>query len=146
MPLATGALQGGLASLFADPADDYAGCASAWVAAVKDYAAGIVPASAAVNGAAAALEGALAGAFATPAAAPGMEAAFAAFALAVGGGMAPAFVATPPAGPVGFVSLFAGPKPATHAEAASNIANLIDSWMRSGTATPSVGGSPVTWS
>jgi hypothetical protein len=75
-----------------------------------------------------------------------METAFTVFATAVGVGMLPAFVATPPATPVGFATQFAGPKPETHAAAASQISGIIDTWMRTGTATPSIGGAPVPWS
>jgi hypothetical protein len=63
-----------------------------------------------------------------------MESAFAAFAVTVGGGMV-GFTPTPPAAPVGFASQFGGPKPATAADAASQIASLIDTWMRSGIGT-----------
>lgn len=146
MPLNLSALQGGIQSVAASPADSASGCAQQWAKAVKDYATGIVPPCPAVAAAAAALEGALAGAFASPAAAPGMESAFAAFAGSVVAGMLPAFVGTPPSGPVGFANLFAGAKPETHAEAASNTASIIDSWMRTGSATPSGGGPPIPWS
>jgi heme/copper-type cytochrome/quinol oxidase subunit 1 len=97
-----------------------------------------------VAAAAATLEGALATAFAASAAAPGMESAFAAFAATVGTGMAPAFVATPPAGQVGFATQFLA-QPATHALAAAAISGLIDTWMKTGSATPSGGGAPVPW-
>jgi hypothetical protein len=75
-----------------------------------------------------------------------METAFASFASTVGTGMAPAFIATPPPGAVGFAAQFAGPYPETHADAGDQIGSLIDTWMRTGTAVPSGGGSPVPWS
>jgi hypothetical protein len=87
-----------------------------------------------VAGAAAALQSSLASAFGTTDCAPAMESAFAAFAVTVGGGMA-GYVPTPPPAPVGFASQFAGPKPATHASAASAIASLIDTWMKTGLST-----------
>lgn len=74
-----------------------------------------------------------------------MEAAFAAFAATVGSGMT-GFVATPPPSPVGFATQFALPPPATHAEAGEAIASLVDTWLKTGTATPSGGGSPSPWS
>lgn len=134
MPLAKPLLVSGILEACASPADTAAGCAAQWADAVKQYASGIVPPSMQVASAAAALEGALAGAFSSPAAAGGMEAAFATFAVTVGGGMAPAFVATPPAGPVGFAGQFAGPKPETHAAAADAVASLIHDWMTTGSA------------
>lgn len=146
MSLDTAGLQGDIEDLAADPGDDIAACAAQWAAAVGDYASGVVPASTTVAAAQATLEAALAAAFAQPAAAPAIETAFAAFGVTVGGGMAPAFVAVPPAVPVGFVAQFAGPKPTTHAAAALAISTLIDTWARTGTATPSGGGAPVPWS
>ena len=63
----------------------------------------------------------------------------------VGGGMAPAFVATPPPGPVGFAGLFSLPYPSTHSAAATGVRDAIDTWAKTGSATPSGGGSPVNW-
>jgi hypothetical protein len=136
MPLVLASLQSGLQSCFADPPATYAECAQAWADAAQAWAAAIVPASTTVSAAAAALSSALAGAFAAPDAIPGMESAFAAFAVTVGGGMAAAgYAPTPPAGPVGLVTEFAEPLPETHAEAATAIAGIIDTWMRTGIAT-----------
>jgi hypothetical protein len=135
MPLDVSALSSGLAECFAHPAADAAGCAGQWADAAQAYASGIVPPSTTVNAAAEALEGALAGAFASPAAIPVMESAFAAFAVSIASGMAPLFTGAPPSGPVGFAGQFAGPAPETHGEAAGAIASLIDTWMKSGTAT-----------
>jgi hypothetical protein len=87
-----------------------------------------------VTAAAEALEGQLAAAFASPNAIPDMESAFAAFAAAVGLGMA-GWTPTPPAGPVGFAGQFGGPAPETHGAAAGAIASIIDTWMRTGSAT-----------
>jgi hypothetical protein len=144
MPLDASGLNDDIEALAATPAADIAGCAGQWADAVQAFAASIVPASTTVAAAAATLEGALATAFAASAAAPGMESAFAAFAATVGTGMAPAFVATPPAGQVGFATQFLA-QPATHALAAAAISGLIDTWMKTGSATPSGGGAPVPW-
>lgn len=135
MPLNLPALSGQLADGFASPAADAAGCAAQWASAVEAYASGIVPPSLSVSTAAAQLEAALAGAFSSPNAIPGMESAFTAFGAAVGLGMAPLYAAVPPPAPVGFAAQFGGPAPATHAAAASAIAGLIDTWMKTGTAT-----------
>ncbi len=134
MPLAPATLETQLGQLFAAPPPTSAACAQAWAAAVQAYAAAIVPASATVTAAAATLASALSAAFQTPAAAPGMETAFAAFAATVGGGMA-GYAPTPPPAPVGFATQFAGPFPATHADAASQVADLIHAWLTTGTGT-----------
>ena len=144
MALNRAALESGIAEVCTAPAGDAAGCAQQWADAMGEYASAIVPVSPAVAGAVATLAGSLAAAFSSPAAAPGMESAFKAFAATVGAGMA-GFVPTPPPSPVGFASLFGQPPPATGAAAASSMANLIDAWMRTGTATPP-GGSPIPWS
>lgn len=145
MTLAAAALQSALQSIAANPPATVAGCATAWANAMQTYATPVVPPSTTVSAAAATLQSALVTAFSSPAAAPGMEAAFTAFATTVGAGMAPAFVATPPPGPVGFAAQFAT-FPATHALAAQQLRTLINVWMKTGTATPSGGGAPVNWS
>ena len=146
MPLDAPGLSSALASIADDAPDGAAAAGQAWADAVKDYAAGIVPPSTTVSAAAATLAGALAGAFSSPAAAPGMEAAFAAFAVTVAGGMLPTYTGVPPAGPVGFASQFAGPKPESHAEAGAELGGLIDAWMKKGTATlVAPPNTPVTW-
>lgn len=134
MPLNPSALSGGLASLFASPPPDAAACGNSWADAVQGWASGIVPPSTTVSAAVPALAGALISAFSHADSASDMESAFASFAATVGGGMA-GYVPTPPAGPVGFASLFGGPKPATADAAANAIANLIDTWMRTGLST-----------
>lgn len=133
MPLDLPGLQSSLASLFASPPADIAGCAQGWADAVGAYASGIVPTSTTVEAAQAALAGALASAFAQPSAIPALELAFAAFAASVGLGMA-GYTPVPPPAPVGFAAQFSGPHPPTHAAAAQAIAGLIDTWMRTGTA------------
>lgn len=145
MPLNASGLESDLEALFAAPPATVAECADAWAAAVGSYASGVVPASASVAAAQAALSSALLSAFQSPSAAAPMDAAFTSFATTVGAGMAPAFVATPPPSPVGIATLSAPPYPETHAAAASKYATAIDTWMKTGTATPSGGGAPVPW-
>lgn len=144
MPLDLSGLASSLESTAKDPPPDVPGCAAAWADAMKGYASGIVPPSTAVDAAASTLEGALVGAFSSPLAAPGMEAAFAAFATTVGGGMV-GFVPTPPAGPVGFAAQFLI-QPPTHAAAAQAVAGIIDVWMRTGKSAPASGGPASPWS
>lgn len=134
MPLNTAGLQSDLEALFADAPATAAECAQAWADAAEAWASGIVPPSTTVTAAKGALAASLAGAFATPAAAPLMETAFLTFATAVGLGMA-GYAPVPPPAPIGLAVQFAGPKPPTHAAAAQQIGTLIDTWMKTGTAT-----------
>ncbi len=144
MALVVANLSSDLESLFSDPPGSVAECADAWASAVGSFASSIVPASTTVTAAQATLSGALASAFASPSAAAPMESAFAAFAITVGSGMT-GFVPTPPPAPVGF-ALQGTATPSTHADAAAQWASRIDLWLKTGTATPSGGGSPVPWS
>lgn len=144
MPLAKSALVSGLQGTFSDPPATYAECAQEWADAVQSYASAVIPASTTVSAACAALSASLASAFQASNAIPLMEAAFLTFGASVGGGMA-GFTPAPPAGPVNFASHFASTYD-SHADAASGIADLIDTWMKTGTATPLPSGSPVNWS
>lgn len=134
MPLDLAGLKEELETVFADPPATHVAAGQAWGNAVGAYAAAIVPASTAVSAAAATLGTALGSAFALSDAIPSMETAFAAFATAVGAGMA-GYTPTPPAAPVGFAAQFAGPDPDTHAEAADQIGQLIHDWLTTGTST-----------
>jgi len=136
MPLVAATLKSALESCFADPPPNAAGCAQSWASAMGSYAGAIVPPSTTIPAAQSALQTALASAFAAPNAAPAMESAFSSFAVTVGTGMAAAgFAATPPPSPIGLAALFSGPKPATHSDAALQISNAIDTWLRTGIAT-----------
>jgi hypothetical protein len=156
MPLAPSTLQSDLAAFFAAPPVVMAGddvdytssrsaCASEWADAMTSYAAAVVPASTTVAAASAVLLSSLASAFATPSAAAAVDTAFQTWAASVGAGMAPAFVAVPPPSPPGFAAGL-GTTQASHGAAAAYWSGLIDTWCRTGTATPSGGGSAVPWS
>ena len=146
MPLALPALTSGLQSCFASPPATRLACARAWADAAVAYATGIAPPSTTVTTAGDALAAALSSAFDSPNSAPAMESAFAQFAATVGLGMA-GFLPTPPVAPVGFAPQFAGPKPATHADAAQQIGGLIDTWIRTGFSTLAAPpGTVVPWS
>lgn len=145
MALNLPALEAGLESVASSPPATSAQCAEAWADAIESYTLLVVPTSTTVSVAAIALASDLLSAFDSGDAPPTMELALAQFATTVGGGMA-GFTATPPPGPVGFAAEFAPPFPATHAAAAASVGALIDTWMRTGTATPSGGGAPVNWS
>ena len=155
MPLDAAGLETDLAAFFANPpitiVDDVvdvttsrADCAQEWADAMQAYAAAIVPASTGVAAAAAVLKTSLATAFALESAAGSVSAAFATFAASVGSGMA-GFTAVPPPGSLGVVALLATPQ-STHAAAAAAWATQIDTWMKTGTATPIPSGSPANWS
>lgn len=155
MPLNPSGLTSDLTSFFSDPpvtiVDDEvdltasrSACAQEWADAAQAYASAIVPASTTVSAAAASLASSLAAAFALPSAASAFDAAFLAFATTVGGGMA-GFTAVPPTAPLNIASLLSTTQ-STHAAAASAFSSLIDTWMRTGTATPLPSGSPVNWS
>ena len=139
MPLNLAALLDGLPGANeADYPASRAECAQAWADAMKAYATGVVPPSATVAAAAPALEAALFSAFALTSRndlASALEAAFGTFALTVASGMAPTNTGVPPAGLVGFLGLFSQPYATTRHEGVVRVANAIDAWMRTGTAT-----------
>src|SRR5690242_5762919 len=110
MALDSAGLEDDLKELAETPGETIADCAQQWADAMESYASSVIPTSTQVTTAAAALKVALTAAFANTVAsttAAAMEAAFLAFATAVGAGMAPAFVAVPPPNPLGFADLFA---------------------------------------
>jgi hypothetical protein len=76
-----------------------------------------------------------------------LKSAFAAYAATLAGGMAPAFTATPPPAIIDFKPVatagFAGASAKTCADI---MAGIILAWFKTGTATPSAGGSPIPWS
>ena len=135
MPLLKAALNQGLPAAEDAPyPDSVAAAANAWATAVQGWAAGILPPSTTVAAAVSALEPQLVAAFSSGDAAGPMDSAFVSFAVVLGAGMLPAYLATPPAGPPGFASIFAQPAPETRAEGVERVAALLDSWMRTGTA------------
>lgn len=128
------------------PPSTHAEAAELWADAIVNYAAGVVPPAVGVSALKGALVGVFTGAFSSAAAAPLMEPAMAVFGAGVGLGMAPAFVAVPPAGPVNFALLWVATTDNTD-QAAADLAGAIDTWMKTGTATAIAPGStPVNWS
>lgn len=121
--------------------------AGKWSDAMESYSTNIIPTSTTVTSAANALEVELMAIFILHTEASSeMELAFANFANTIATGMLPAYVGTPPPGSVGFYNLFNMDFPDTWAEGAQRFATAIDNWMKTGTATPSGGGSPINWS
>ena len=152
MPLNTPTLGTELQTLFTSPPETFAACAQDWADAIENYSLTVVPPSTTIAAAATILNTSLVVAFQAGAAdptgvsiAPLLEVAFVTFATTVGIGMAPAFVATPPPAPVGWAAALAGSAPDAHAAAASKYRDLIDLWMRTGTAVPSAGGPAQPW-
>ena len=128
------ALTTALTSLFSNPPDSIDGCAAAWADAMESYATSIVPASTTVPAAASDLEAALKTTFVnngSTAMLTTLESDFLTFATTVGGGMT-GYTSTPPPGLVGFSTIGNAD---THATAAANFANKIDTWMKTGIAT-----------
>lgn len=148
MTLDPASLKSALEDIAEDPPATTTLCATAWADAVRAYVSALTPppTPASITAAIAAFETALLSAFGTTAAAAPMESAFTALGAALGTGMAPAFTATPPPGPVGFATLFIPPFPTTHSAAAQGIADAIHAWITTGTAVPAAGGAAVPWS
>lgn len=125
------------------PLDDGAAVATKWAAAVGAWASAIVPASTAVTAAKTALEGTLTTLFSTPhsteqlaALAASLEAAHLTFATAVGVGMAAAgYAPTPPTGSVGFAGILTADPRDSSQDAADDIADALDTWMKTGIGT-----------
>ncbi len=129
-----------------NPPSTHAEAADLWAQALVDYASDVVPPSVGVSALKGALVGVFTGAFSSVAAAPLMEPAMTTFGAGVGAGMAPAFVAVPPAGPVGFALLWVSTTDNTD-QAADDLASAIDTWMKTGKATAIAPGStPINWS
>lgn len=115
--------------------------------AMRVYASGIVPVSTAVTAAKNAMKSILltvtvsAGDFI-----PKYQSAIAAFASTLGSGMAPAFSATPPSTPIDLSPMVsAGMNGASGGQCAGIMAGIIDTWMRTGTATNNNSGAVTNW-
>lgn len=153
MPLTPPILTNELAKFMDDQVPSFEGFPSAtnvgqkWAAAVDAYASKVIPASIAAAIAKTAMAGAMAGASAPGAGTAAIPAAFAAYAATLGGGMAPAFVAVPPPAPLSLDPAFAvGMSGGSASAVISQIVTIVDTWFRTGTATPALGGPPVPWS
>ncbi len=69
------------------------------------------------------------------------------YAIPIAAGMLPAFVGTPPPSPPNFAPVIAaGTGGASNAVCLDLMVIVIDTWMRTGTAVPSGGGSTINWS
>lgn len=120
--------------------------ATKWADAIDNYASLVIPISTTSIPAKAAFIAALIPGVAPGAFMPALTLALTTYASSLAGGMTLAgFVGTPPPVPI-VLPLF----PATPLTTASMVANswstIIDTWFRTGTATPIIGGSPILWS
>jgi hypothetical protein len=144
MPLVADVLKAKIVLFATDPnfPSDASTAAQKWADAVGTYCAAITPPSLTVTAAQTALQGTLSSInsdaqnFATV-----FSTAMTAFATMVGTGMAPAMVAVPPTSPL---SITLKENDDTD-KSAGDFAKSVDSWMKTGTATPSAGGPPVPW-
>jgi len=140
-------------SFLDDPPSENEELASAWATAIGDYASDIASAPEAVPGTAEAATAALEASLieTLPSGNDGLATAIfdvpmVTFGLAIVAGMLPTFVGTPPALPFSTTVFPPGVLYPDAESAKSGIGALIYAWFNSGTATPSVGGSPIQWS
>ncbi len=146
MPLNKQALQDGIEALAGAKTGTEA--AAGWADALQAHFSGVVPASTTVAAATATFEVAMTAIMngTDPASTiTSLEAAFLAFATAVGLGMAPTFAGLPPPAPVG-ISALAAVMSTDVAASAAAWATAIDLWSKLGTATlvaPPF--TPTTW-
>lgn len=111
-----------------------------WGAALEACCDAIVPPSTTLSAARAAFEAAMAVAF-TDTTGAAFLAAFQTFAATLAGGMAPAFIGTPPASPPNLAAQVASLSDALDAHA-----NAIVAWLATGSAIPAGGGAAAPWS
>jgi hypothetical protein len=136
-----------LIDLATDPPTTADQCAARWADAMNSYAATLTPPSTQVATASEALHGSLTTAFSDiPGALALIEQAFVAFSAVVALGMPSPVISAgiPPPPPVGFATLFGLFPPSTEAGATA-MANLINTWMLKGTATPIPPAAAVPW-
>jgi len=110
-----------------------------WANALEKCAQGITPPSTSLAAAKAAMISAMTGSFADLTGATWL-ASFQAFTAALATGMSPLYTATPPAQP----PILNAPMPSM-ASALDAHAAAIVAWLKTGSATPSAGGSPIAW-
>ncbi len=120
-------------------ADSKAKTAQGWANALEACCELITPPSLSLAVAKAAFIEAMEGAFSDPTGAA-MLAAFQTFASQLASGMSPTYVGTPPASP----PVLSAPVPDLSAALDTHTAAIM-TWLQTGTATPSIGGSPVNW-
>lgn len=150
MALVKAGLASGLKAIADDPPSSFADAASLWASELVAYASDVTPASTTVSAGEAPLKAALEVAFEAGSESgdgtPQMEAAMTAFGATIAGGMTGAgFTGAPPAGDVGFADAFSSNRDSTQA-GADAVADKVDAWMKTGTATPIAPGPTIPWS
>jgi len=134
-------------SFFDDPPSSAEEAAEKWATSLGNYALTLTQVSLTVEVAKSALQASLTATFQTSTdAAATFDAALAAFAATVAGGMLPAFVGVPPATPFSEIVFPAEVLYPDSEAAKSAIGALIYAWFLTGQATPSAGGPAVPWS
>ena len=129
-----------------EPTDNVAAAAASWANAINSYASLVTPISISSQIALGPLQSALLnidkpGAFTTI-----LPQALTAYATALGTGMAPAFIATPPTTPLIITpALQLGQNGANKRQVMQSFANIIHTWFRTGIAVNSVTGVTVNW-
>ena len=141
MALNTAQLQTDLQALFAAPSPNLTTLAGQWGDAMQVFFTGVVPPSTTVATAITTFKASMVTDM--PAGPAAVDAALTALATAIGLGMVPAFVSTPPPTPP-IATNMGGAFPATHAAAAIKWAGVFDAWAKTGIATPPVG-PPILW-
>ncbi len=121
----------------------YLEAGEAWANVMFLYGSKVVPPSLTVNEAKQAFKATL---LSIPNPIIGLPVAVTAFNATLAGGMAPAFIGTPPTTSVNIINAtIAGSAGASGEVVADLIATAIDTNFRTGIATPSGGGSPIPW-
>lgn len=153
MALVLTTLQNGILSLtdadnpqFVGFPSSVAQAAQNWAGVINDYAQLVTPPSATASAAEQALVGVLAAASGQDAWLAAFPAALTAYAAALGGGMAPAYVATPPPVPIQLdPAIQLGANGAEAAVVAPILATIIDLWFKTGIAVSVPAGVSSSW-
>ena len=74
-----------------------------------------------------------------------IQLAFTNYALGIVAGMLPAFIGVPPPVPIDFTPAYAIGQTGDNNACAKMMGTIISLWLKTGTATPSGGGSPIFW-
>lgn len=134
-------------SLFGGFPEDSVEASSRWADAVNKYGSKVTPASTTAQVAKSAFQSIMSGI--NVEAGNGLAlfvSAFTAYTLQIGLGMAPSFIAIPPPIPIILAPTFAiGNSGGTAEEVSDSMANAIDIYFKTGTATLSSGGAPIFW-
>ena len=129
-----------------EPTDNVAAAAASWANAINSYASLVTPITISSQAALGQLQSTLLG-IGTPGAFNTIfPQALTAYAITLGAGMSPAFIATPPTTPLIITpALQLGQSGGTKQQVMESFANIIHKWFRTGKAVNSVTSAPVNW-